>query len=102
MFSKEEPVAPTADHLRALRNAEARRYELDGFTNERDGVRAVFECIMHGWLSRGRLTAEGRAVLALDKAVEGHVEIKVIKDAPARRTLLLPPSSLFDHPKDDD
>jgi hypothetical protein len=55
---------PTVQHLRVLRNIEAGRYELAGFAIEENGMRSFFQCVLCGWVDRGKLTDKGRAELA--------------------------------------
>lgn len=60
-------MKPTIQHLRLMRNIEAGRNELTGFTIEQNGLRAFFECVLYGWVDRGQLTTEGRSILIIDR-----------------------------------
>ena len=50
---------PSEAHLKIIRNIAAGRYELAGFIHDENGTRAYFECILRGWVSKGKLTDEG-------------------------------------------
>ena len=69
-------VTPTEGQLKVLRNIQAGQYELEGFIIEQAGAKAYFECIINGWVSRGKLTDAGHEVL---KANPIRVKVTVIK-----------------------
>lgn len=71
---------PDEAELKVLRNlARGAPFE-EGFVVEQNALRAAWQCLLAGWMDRGRLTPAGRAVL-----VEA-----AFRCAP----ILLPPSSL--------
>ena len=88
---------PNEQHLRVLRNIEASRDFQEGFLIQQNAVQAMFQCVLNGWVSRNRLTKEGRALLAAQKPLKGDFEITIVKEEKVIH--LLPPSSLF-NPKD--
>lgn len=82
---------PTEQQLKILKNLEAGKDFTHGFVHQENAVRAMFQCLTAGWVSRHRLTAEGRAILEAQKPLKGNYEITAVKSEPIQ----LPPSSLF-------
>ena len=79
-----EGKEPDEAELRVLRNlARGASFE-DGFVVEENAMRAMWQCLLAGWVDRGRLTLEGRFALARHEV-----------EACGRGVILLPPSSFF-------
>lgn len=57
-------TAPNEMHLRVLRNIAAGRPEMTGFVDQHAGVQALFECVLNGWFSGGRITPAGAALIS--------------------------------------
>jgi len=72
---------PKEQHLKVLRNLAARRDFFHGFVQETNAVRAMFECILKGWVDRNQLTFEGRAVLEESEPIRVRLVAKVLGES---------------------
>ena len=83
---------PTEDEMAVLRNLESGKSFEYGLPDTLS-VPAMFACVLAGWADRNRITAAGRAVLALaPPASKGPaVTISVLPTEKPKRPILLPP-----------
>lgn len=71
-------MTPTEPQLRVLRNLAAGKNFLDGFIHQESAVRAMFQCVLAGWVSRNELTIDGRDILESYTPVQGNFTVTVI------------------------
>lgn len=71
-------MTPTEAQLRVLRNLAAGRAFEDGFVHQTSAVKAMWQCLLAGWVSRNQLTDEGRETLEAHTPIKGNFEVTVI------------------------
>src|SRR5262249_50038640 len=98
--TKQKTERPTELQVAILKNlARGRSFEAGLGALINDALPAMMQCVLAGWVDTGRITEEGRAVLAREmefavgfspkpKPQVEHVEIRVIKEKPP---IALPP-----------
>lgn len=71
-------MTPTEVQLRVLRNLAAGRSFEHGFVHEESAMRAMYQCLLAGWVSRNELTDDGRIVLDEYTPVAGNFTVTVV------------------------
>lgn len=71
-------MTPTEAQLRILRNCAAGRPFEDGFVHQDNAVKAMWQCLLAGWVSKSQITDEGREVLEAHTPIKGNFEVTVV------------------------